>query len=219
MTAIDGTILSLSDLNTTVNHEPRVLDTLVAERLGFERPRAMRQLIDRNKVEFETYGSLATRRGKSRGQEFTEYFLNEPQALLACALSRTPKAAQVRKALIEVFMAYRSGRLTADGRRGNAPAPTQDAGYQAFLAMGLAHMREALGASPAGKQRTRLAKALFGAATAARDLHFVLEGDLLEAQPFRAGIVVADALRSLEAAREALGLVKDFAAVDDGRAE
>lgn len=42
----------------TVNEEPRVLDTDLAERLGFERPRKVRELIDANREEIESYGIL-----------------------------------------------------------------------------------------------------------------------------------------------------------------
>lgn len=105
--------LAITDLNTTINHEPRVLDLLLAKRLGFERPRAIRQIIERNLPELEMHGSLATQRGKSRGQEFTEYWLSEGQALAVCALSRTPQAAAIRHQLITVFMAYRRGQLPA----------------------------------------------------------------------------------------------------------
>jgi hypothetical protein len=37
--------------------------------------------------------------------------LNEAQALLVCLFSRTGKAAEVRRALIEVFTAWRRGQL------------------------------------------------------------------------------------------------------------
>lgn len=103
--------LSLVDLNSEVNHEPRILDVRVGERLGFDRPRDIRQLIDRNREELEAYGPLAARHRKSRGQEFTEYWLNEGQTLLLCMFSRTPAAAAVRREVIEVFMAYRRGLL------------------------------------------------------------------------------------------------------------
>ncbi len=103
--------ISIADLNTEIDAEPRVQDIALGEGLGFSRPRAIRQIIDRNALELQAYGSLATRRGKSRGQEFVEYFLNEPQALLICMWSNTPKAAAVRKMLIDVFMEYRRGKL------------------------------------------------------------------------------------------------------------
>jgi len=102
--------LSLSDLDTS-DTEPRILDLRIAERLGFERPRAIRQIIERNRAELEGFGSLATRCGKSRGQDFTEYHLTEGQTLLVCMLSRTERAAAIRKEVISVFMAWRWGQL------------------------------------------------------------------------------------------------------------
>lgn len=112
--------------------EPRILDVVLAERLGFALPRHVRELIDRNRDELETYGILSCRTTNSkiepyqedtgfrmpsgnsargRGRPAKAYYLNEGQALVICALSRTPKAAQVRKLLIDVFMAYRQGKL------------------------------------------------------------------------------------------------------------
>lgn len=102
--------LTLQNLHQTDN-EARVLDTDLAEWLGFERPYAIRQLITRNIGELAVSGSLPTRRGQSRGQHFTAYYLNEGQALLICALARTPKAAEVRHALITVFLEYRRAQL------------------------------------------------------------------------------------------------------------
>jgi len=106
----------------TVSHldafdgEPRVLDLTVAERLGFLRPRAIRQLIERSKAELESYGLIATRCGAYRNRQFTEYWLNEAQALLVCVLSRTEKAAEVRRALIELFTVWRRGQLAQSGQ-------------------------------------------------------------------------------------------------------
>lgn len=94
---------------TVLDDEPRVRDLDLAERLGFSRPRAIRQMIERNLAELETYGPLATRRGKSRGQEFTEYYPNEGQSLCISAISNTPTAPLVRRALITTFMALRHG--------------------------------------------------------------------------------------------------------------
>lgn len=102
--------LTIADLNTEIDDEPRVLDVVLGEGLGFSRPRAIRQIVERNTLELQGYGSLATRCGKSRGQHFTEYYLNEPQALLICMFSNTARAAEVRKMLIDVFMEYRRSR-------------------------------------------------------------------------------------------------------------
>lgn len=108
--------LSAADLNTTINHEPRVLDLAVAERLGMADVHKIRPLINANRTELEAYGEISARRAenadpKGRGRPGREFWLNEGQALVICALSRTPAAAKVRKAIIDVFMAYRRGQL------------------------------------------------------------------------------------------------------------
>ena len=87
--------LTIADL-TPMAGEPCVHDLKLAEGLGFKRPRVIRELVERNKAELEGYGPLAVRYGKSRGQAFNEFFLNEGQALVICTLARTEKAADVR---------------------------------------------------------------------------------------------------------------------------
>lgn len=100
---------------TEINGEPRVRDLEIAEGLGMSRPRDIRKLIDRNKAEFERFGTCATVARVSKGArgstQVKEYWLNEGQALLVAALSNTPKAADVRHALITVFLAYKKGQL------------------------------------------------------------------------------------------------------------
>lgn len=91
--------------------EPRAHDLDVGKRLGFARPRKVRDLIKANEKELLAFGSLAPQRGKSRGQEFDAYFLNEEQALLVATLSEAPKAPAVRAMLIRTFVAWRRGHL------------------------------------------------------------------------------------------------------------
>lgn len=110
------TLITLKDLNTTVNHEPRILDVKIGEALGMAQPLNIRATIEANRMELEGFGSIHAARelieaGKGAKREVTRYYLNEPQALLLCMFSRTEKAAAVRKALIEVYQAYRSGAL------------------------------------------------------------------------------------------------------------
>lgn len=111
--ATTTTAISIADLNTEIDNEPRVLDVVLGERLGFDRPRKVRELIDRNSDELHAYGSLPRHRanpGKQGGRPTQEYYLNEPQALLICMFSNTAKAAEVRRQLIAVFMEYRRGQ-------------------------------------------------------------------------------------------------------------
>lgn len=72
-------------------------------------------MIERNRPELEAYGNVAVRcraveTGNGSIKEVNEFYLNESQGLLVCMFSKTPKAAEVRKALIEVFTAYRRER-------------------------------------------------------------------------------------------------------------
>ena len=104
--------LSLSDIVPDgEDGELRLSDLRLGERLGFERPRVIRELISRNETELRSYGALATRYGKSRGQPFKEYRLNEAQALLICMFARTDKAAQVRKEVTAVYLALRGANI------------------------------------------------------------------------------------------------------------
>ncbi|MCH4543121.1 hypothetical protein [Ochrobactrum sp. A-1] len=97
-----------------IDGEPCILDVDLAERLDFGRSTSVRILIERNRDELEMYGSLHRRDanpGKQGGRPGKAYYLNEGQALVICALSRTPKAAQIRKLIIDVFMDWRQGKL------------------------------------------------------------------------------------------------------------
>jgi prophage antirepressor-like protein len=115
-------VIQLSDLNTTVNHEPRIIDVKLAEALGMSRPTNIRQKIESNIEELKMHGGVCTKAvqtTKSGGRPAIEYYLNEAQAILLCMFSRTEKAAAARKAIIEVFMAWRKGQLPV------APKPIQ----------------------------------------------------------------------------------------------
>lgn len=93
--------------------EPRARDVDIAERLGFERPRKIRELIERNRPEFEALGGISPYRGAKigRGRPEEGYLLNEEQALLAATLSQAPNASAVRAMLIRTFVAWRRGHL------------------------------------------------------------------------------------------------------------
>lgn len=106
-------LISIADLNTEIDADPRIQDILLGERLGFDRPRDVRKLVERNIQEIQLYGVCATvaqTTGPKGGRPGKAYYLNEPQALLICMFSNTAKAAEVRKMLIDVFMEYRRGK-------------------------------------------------------------------------------------------------------------
>lgn len=94
--------------------EPRIRDLDLAERLGFERPRKIRELIERNVDEIQGMGicpAVGQNHGGGRGRPTREYYLNEEQALLVSVLSNAPNAPAVRQMLIRTFVAYRRGQL------------------------------------------------------------------------------------------------------------
>src|SRR5262249_206263 len=132
--------IKLRDVVEWLDEEPRISDARLAERLGFERLRVIRELIGRHRAELLSYGVLATeenspkvglkpqppyatavraestpkawvsdaefieprRQGRRKPGPVSGYYLNEGQALVLCALSRTPAAAAIRRELITV---------------------------------------------------------------------------------------------------------------------
>lgn len=109
--------LTLTDLQP-IGDEPRVRDLKLAEGLGFDRPSNVRNVIRRHAEELRAHGLVLQIEapivsGKGRVQNVSEYWLNEPQALLICMFARTPAAAEVRRQVVAVFLAWRRGELTA----------------------------------------------------------------------------------------------------------
>lgn len=123
-TVIDGLTIRLDH-----DGEPMVLDTELAERLGYARPRVIRNLIRRLvKEEFISDSDICRTVRRSadaagRGQPATEYWLTESGALDVVLASRTPTARALYRQVKQVFMAWRHGRL--------APANTNGAGLPA----------------------------------------------------------------------------------------
>ncbi|MEW6626383.1 MAG: hypothetical protein AB1431_06300 [Pseudomonadota bacterium] len=104
-----------------IDGEPRVLDLRLGEALGMERPRDIRQLIARNVSKLEHYGQLICgaapqikmggRNSRGAGRRATEYLLTERQAYQLCMWSKAPNAGVVQQQMVEVFYAWRHGRL------------------------------------------------------------------------------------------------------------
>ncbi|WP_366654459.1 hypothetical protein [Fodinicurvata sp. EGI_FJ10296] len=132
--ATTASALSVSDI-TTLDGEPRIEDLRIAERLGFDRPRDIRKLVERHSKELESYGGICATvaqntEPKGRGRPGREYRLNEGQTLLICMLARTPQAAAVRKEVIDVYMAYRQGDAEDPRKLEDHPAdPLNGFGY------------------------------------------------------------------------------------------
>lgn len=104
---------------TEIDGAPRVYDLDLAERLGFNRPRAIRDLIGRslNELMDLSGGRRTVRRvtpGRGKQPDQVEYWLTEEEAILIAAKSDAPKAPAVRAMLIKVFVAWRRGHLGGD---------------------------------------------------------------------------------------------------------
>lgn len=67
--------VTIADLSTTIGDEPRIRDCVLAERLGFEQPRQIRELIERNLEEIKSYGSLSCRTTNPSSQSLKIFWL------------------------------------------------------------------------------------------------------------------------------------------------
>ncbi|MCF6271618.1 MAG: hypothetical protein L3J37_00290 [Rhodobacteraceae bacterium] len=97
-----------------IDGEARMRDLDIAMALEFERPRDMRKLVIRRKVELEEFGEINTVAAdppRHGGAATKEYWLNEKQALFICTKSEAKMALDITIQMIEVFSAWRHGQL------------------------------------------------------------------------------------------------------------
>jgi hypothetical protein len=95
--------------------EPRIHDLELAKRLGYERPRKIRELIERhlrdgNLNESGVRPTVGQTSAKG-GRPATEYWLDQASALFVASQSGTEKAIAITKEVIAVFIAVRNGSL------------------------------------------------------------------------------------------------------------
>lgn len=108
--------------------EPRIRDVDAAERLGFKRPRKIRELIERTWPDANssgiyvrpTVGRTQMPTGGVRETPVTEYWLTEAQLLKVIARSQTPVADAILDDMIRVYLLARRGLLVTPSE----PAPT-----------------------------------------------------------------------------------------------
>ena len=129
-----GASLDAADLQVFAG-EPRLYDVRLGHVLGQLDPRELRQKIKRNLPEFCLHGEVvgttcATAAQIKRGRlEEWQYYLNEGQALLLCALARTSQSPAVRHQLIRLFADWRGSKVRLDGA---AHAPSAVGSVEAF---------------------------------------------------------------------------------------
>jgi len=105
---------------------PTIEDVELGRRLGFERPHDIRRLIVRHE---NSLGALSRYRGEKptgeKGRPREGYLLTEEQACFIAAKSETPKANELLRGMIAVFLAWRRGMLAPTGGSGLAPTMAQ----------------------------------------------------------------------------------------------
>lgn len=99
-----------------IDGEPRIYDLDLAERLGFERPLNIRNLIKRNEAKLLKFGVLSTMEktsGVQGGRPTFAYYPNRKQSIWLCMQSETDRAFDVQAEIVRVFDAYLNGALAA----------------------------------------------------------------------------------------------------------
>ena len=93
---------------------PRVKDLRLAEVLGFDRPRDIRKVIQRNLSRLERHGmvcAIVAQTSDKGGRPALEYWLNERQGYRLCMWSEAPNADVVQEQMADVFYPHRHGEL------------------------------------------------------------------------------------------------------------
>lgn len=153
--------ITISDINTTVNHVPRIHDLRLAEALGFQYRYDIRQLIRKHASALKNFGELvfgAAPKTSKGGRPGKEYWLNEEQALYICTKSDAPNAIRITIEMVRVFHAVQTGKtinVRAHVRRKPQKAlsrtPEQFAAsipQSDLLTTGLGHLAQAAEAHP-----------------------------------------------------------------------
>ena len=102
---------------TVIEGDARIADQHIQQVLGYARIADLHALIRQHEGELSSYGEVFRRSakkpsgGSKGGRPTLSYLLNEAQATLICMFSRTERAAEARKLIIEVFTAWRKGQL------------------------------------------------------------------------------------------------------------
>lgn len=106
-------VMNISGWNITeINGEATIKDIESAQKLGYGRPRDIKKLIQRL-CESGFYGGATPCRTLENinGNETTVYYLNEKQTLKTISKSETKIADKIMDEVIDVFIAFRNGKL------------------------------------------------------------------------------------------------------------
>lgn len=120
MTHADARTLSVfspADIDTEINHEPRVHDAKLADFLGYAKVQDLRQLASRHREALERFGEVSTYRaskpgkGTRGGRPQEGMAFSKRQALYLCAKTDLPNGVEKTIEMVEVFDAFAAGRL------------------------------------------------------------------------------------------------------------
>lgn len=108
-------ILSVSDINTVVNHEPRIMDLRLAEALGFDDKHKVRALIARHMEALERFGVVSATVAETSskgGRPGRAHWLNLRQALYLATKSEAENAIDLTVEMVDLFASVKEGRAT-----------------------------------------------------------------------------------------------------------
>lgn len=97
---------------TTLYGETRIRDLDLAKRLRFDRPRKIKELIERHMAALLKMGVCPTvgrTSGPQGGRPTEDFYLNRKQAIFITAKSETAEATEITIEIIEKFDAYERG--------------------------------------------------------------------------------------------------------------
>lgn len=121
---LDWRLVRFSDAS-----EDRIRDVDLAERLGFERPRKIREVIARHvssenisPIMRPTVGRVIAGKGAQHDRTVNEYWLTLEEALFVTTQSETKRAVLVTKLMIAVFAAVLRGQIEVSVKRPASPA-------------------------------------------------------------------------------------------------
>jgi hypothetical protein len=112
-----------------IDGKPYAMDVEYGTWSGLKNPETVRLRIRNNWNELQTYGPIFLVKkmvdiGSGAEREVETYYLNEDHTLLLTMLGRTKKSAEFRKLLIEVFKAWRDGKLVSSRRTWRKHSPS-----------------------------------------------------------------------------------------------
>jgi hypothetical protein len=109
-----NSIVSFSDfIVTEINGEPCIKDEVLGKKLGYAEPRMIRNLIKRM-IKQDLFGGVTPYNTPQdvSGNQSIVFYLNEKQTIKVISKSETKTANKIIDEVIDVFIAYRQGKLS-----------------------------------------------------------------------------------------------------------